>query len=212
MRSLGRAGGLTKPNRDSRPKERDRGPKRGVWGWGASKRAAAWHPAGPANPFGYWPETRRPAGVPAGRRERDTFCSEERKWALKDSNLRPMDYESTALTAELRARTGVPRRQPNGAKTPICILLHPSGDFKLRAQYSPVLARARKTAQSRLTDGRWSGKRMQRGAVAQLGARLHGMQKVRGSNPRSSIPQRVCFAAGPFLRYGPSACLVFSGD
>ncbi len=30
------------------------------------------------------------------------------------------------------------------------------------------------------------------GAVAQLGARLHGMQKVRGSNPRSSIIERVC--------------------
>ena len=26
------------------------------------------------------------------------------KWALKDLNLRPMDYESTALTAELRAQ------------------------------------------------------------------------------------------------------------
>ncbi len=25
------------------------------------------------------------------------------QWAQKDSNLRPMDYESTALTAELRA-------------------------------------------------------------------------------------------------------------
>ena len=25
------------------------------------------------------------------------------EWAQKDSNLRPMDYESTALTAELRA-------------------------------------------------------------------------------------------------------------
>ena len=27
------------------------------------------------------------------------------EWARKDSNLRPMDYESTALTAELRALT-----------------------------------------------------------------------------------------------------------
>ena len=30
------------------------------------------------------------------------------------------------------------------------------------------------------------------GAVAQLGARLHGMQKVRGSNPRSSTRRRHC--------------------
>jgi hypothetical protein len=28
---------------------------------------------------------------------------EDHWWALEDSNLRPMDYESTALTAELRA-------------------------------------------------------------------------------------------------------------
>jgi hypothetical protein len=46
----------------------------------------------------YWPKTRRPAGVSAGRHLRDTFRPEEHKWAQQDSNLRPTDYESAALT------------------------------------------------------------------------------------------------------------------
>ena len=33
------------------------------------------------------------------------FAVSASDWARKDSNLRPMDYESTALTAELRALT-----------------------------------------------------------------------------------------------------------
>ncbi len=39
------------------------------------------------------------------------------------------------------------------------------------------------------------------GAVAQLGARLHGMQKVRGSNPRGSIKREGRHSNGclPFL-------------
>ena len=32
------------------------------------------------------------------------FDDAHKKWAQLDSNQRPMDYESTALTAELRAR------------------------------------------------------------------------------------------------------------
>jgi hypothetical protein len=41
--------------------------------------------------------------------ERDKKRKEEKEtctwWALQDLNLGPMDYESTALTAELRAQT-----------------------------------------------------------------------------------------------------------
>ena len=107
LRSLGCAGGVTKRNRDSGAKERDLGPERGVWGWRASKRAGAGHRVGLAKPFGYWPKTRRPAGVSAGHHLRDTFRSEEHNWALQDSNLGPRDYESPALTAELRARVVV---------------------------------------------------------------------------------------------------------
>jgi len=41
---------------------------------------------------------------------------------------------------------------------------------------------------------------MTTGAVAQLGARLHGMQKVRGSNPLSSTLKGLLFkTAGLFL-------------
>ena len=82
LRSLGRAGGLTKRNRDFGAKERDSEAKWGVRGWGESKRAAAAHRAGLANPFEHWPKTRRPAGASAGHLLRDTFCSEEHKWAL----------------------------------------------------------------------------------------------------------------------------------
>jgi hypothetical protein len=35
---------------------------------------------------------------------RDTLSGEVPKWARQDSNLGPTDYESAALTAELRAR------------------------------------------------------------------------------------------------------------
>ena len=51
LRSLGRAGGLTKRNRDFGAKERDRGPKRGVRGWGESKRSAVPRRAGARKPL-----------------------------------------------------------------------------------------------------------------------------------------------------------------
>ncbi len=38
-----------------------------------------------------------------------------------------------------------------------------------------------------------SCKILQRGAIAQLVARLHGMQEVRGSNPRSSTISYIYF-------------------
>ena len=38
--------------------------------------------------------------------------------------------------------------------------------------------------------------------MAQLGARLHGMQKVQGSNPCSSIKKNLPFSAGSFFIFG----------
>ena len=47
------------------------------------------------------------AGIPIEfRRDAASEGTEDYWWALQDLNLGPMDYESTALTAELRARFG----------------------------------------------------------------------------------------------------------
>jgi hypothetical protein len=49
----------------------------------------------------------RPTTTEAGARPTAAQTKEDQEdiwWARKDLNLGPMDYESTALTAELRAR------------------------------------------------------------------------------------------------------------
>src|SRR5690606_99953 len=55
-----------------------------------------------------------------------------------------------------------------------------------------------------LSFARSSGQRGTRGAVAQLGARLNGIQKVRGSNPLSSTTRNSVLDArrGPRLSAG----------
>ncbi len=87
-----------------------------------------------------------------------------------------------------RTREAAPDRRGVAGSTRAAIIAPESRWFQLRRAGCEQAASLRSRLKS--CEGRSVLKPCLTGAIAQLGARLHGMQKVRGSTPLGSIPAR----------------------